>query len=135
MQFTYTYLKSADENKMRVGNYEGKPVFAITKDRLEDTADDRYYYIIYDDNNYLYNNGYVYAMIESNGDVNHFSKRRYLTRREAPAVAKEEPLPQTTTSSSTTGDVVLELMIEDVLTGARTMTVDSLLEGFEYGLD
>lgn len=137
MQFTYTYLKNADENNVKVGNYEGKAVYAITKDRLDDTSE-RYYYIIYDDNNYLYHNGYVYAMVTSGGNVNTFSRRRYNVRREEfkpipTTTPQAQELPQTTTSS-TTGDVELELIVEGTLKKAREMTIDSLLEGFDYGL-
>lgn len=33
------------------------------------------------------------------------------------------------------GDVCLGLMVDEMLSSARDMTVDSLLEGFNYGLE
>ena len=33
------------------------------------------------------------------------------------------------------GDVRLGLMVDEMLQGARNMTVNSLLEGFNYGLE
>jgi hypothetical protein len=86
------------------------------------------------------------ATVDKNGNVTEFNKRRYITRREEPKSAftqevKEIPRaevpqerPAAEVSSSTTGDAVLELIVEDVLKNAREMTIDSLLDGFSYGL-
>ena len=142
MQFTYTYLKSADQNGITVGNYNGYDVVPITKSRLSEKENNNFIYLIYDDDNLLYHNGYVMATVDKNGNVNTFNKRRYIVRREEPKSAftqevKEIPRaedPAAETNSSTTGDAVLELMVEDVLKNAREMTIDSLLEGFNYGL-
>jgi hypothetical protein len=144
MQFTYTYLKSAEMNGITVGNYKGYDVIPTTKSRLTDIESNNYIYLIYDDDNLLYHNGYVMATVDKNGNVTEFNKRRYITRREEPkseegkeiprAVVPQERPAAETNSSSTTGDAVLELMVEDVLKSAREMTIDSLLDGFSYGL-
>ena len=142
MKFTYTYLKNAEDNNMRVGAYNGKDVYAISKNRLMQNESEKYMYIIYDDNNYLYNNGMIYATISENGNVNDFRPKRYVLESK-----REEPKPaftQTTKAAETTtaptsgeevmGDVMLGLLVDDTLRGARETTIDSLLEGFNYGL-
>lgn len=145
MQFTYTYLKNAANNNIMLGNWEGKRVYAISKHDLCDSAHDAY--VIYDDNNLLYYDGKVYGQVSATGSIDLFKARSYSVRRtstpqvesfrsdESPA----EPHPTTTTTKEETGpsvvgDVQLEIMVDDTLKAAREMSIDSLLEGFNYGL-
>ena len=52
-----------------------------------------------------------------------------MVKKEIPAteVVPQEP-------AAVIADVKLEIDVDEVLQAARTMTVDSLLEGFNYGL-
>ena len=142
MQFTYTYLKNAADNNVMLGHWEGKNVYAISKDDLCESAPDAY--VIYDDNNLLYYDGKVYGQVSASGSIDLFRARSYAVRRAAtPQVesfrseeAPEEPqVPEETTpTTSVVGDVQLEIMVDDTLKAAREMSIDSLLDGFNYGL-
>lgn len=151
MQFTYTYLKAAEQSGTIVGKYKGYDVLPTTKAHLAQNGE-RYdvIYLIYDDNNLLYHNGKVFAKVDKNGNVEEFNERRYRLHEEKSAFVKE--IPRSASSESTTAasddttvssdnstsgiiaDVALGMLVEDTLKGARTMSIDSLLEGFDYGL-
>ena len=66
---------------------------------------------------YLNNGVYAYAM-----DLD-----KKLRRRKSATIVEEY--------KGVEGDVLLGLLVDDTLKAARTMTIDSLLEGFNYGLD
>jgi hypothetical protein len=148
MQFTYTYLKSAEMNGVVVGHYKGYDVVPTTKASLARKGeDDNKIYILYDDNNLLYNNGKVFGNVDKNGNVTEFTSRRYLLydkkeevkeipRAETPqeATAAETTAPDTSTSGIV-ADVALESLVEDTLKDAREMSIDGLLKDFNYGLD
>ena len=139
MQFTYTYLKNAENNDIQVGSWKGMPVYACSKHNLPEYPDDEHVYLIYDDENLLYYQGRVYATVSANGNVSEFNSRRYTTvafnkkKKEEVALAAGGEAP--TAAESVEGDVALGLLVEDTLKNARTMTIDGLLEGFNYGLD
>jgi hypothetical protein len=146
MQFTYTYLKNADERGVKVGNYKGYDVVPTTKETLmRKGEDDDYIYLLYDDNNLLYRNGKVFGNVDKNGNVIEFVARRYLIHYEArKEEVKEIPRAETpeettaadisTSTSGIIGDVALEALVEGTLKGAREMSIDGLLKGFDYGL-
>jgi hypothetical protein len=148
MQFTYTYLKSAEQNGIVVGHYKGCDVVPTTKAHLAKNGEKNdVIYLIYDDNNFLYQNGKVFATVKKNGDVDEFYARRYLVyeRREdeksafveTSAAGDEVPTAADTSTSGNNevmADVALGILVEDTLKGARDMSIDSLLEGFDYGL-
>lgn len=135
MGFTETFLKYAAINGDRIGGWKGFDVYSTSKENIEN-GEVRYntVYLVYDDKNYLYKDGYIYGTVSANGNVSEFEKRKYRVKsktEEAPKKEeeKEEKVP------SVVGDVALELAVEDVLEGARYLTIDKLLEGFNYGLD
>jgi hypothetical protein len=150
MQFTYTYLKNAADNNVMLGNWEGKKVYASSKEDLcESSASCAY--VIYDDNNLLYYDGKIYGHVSASGSVDLCKVRAYNVRRAAPQV-KEIPrsasddarasseAPQEATAAETTApgmvaDVVLEALVEDTLKEAREVSIDGLLKGFNYGLE
>ncbi len=148
MQFTYTYLKSAEMNGVTVGHYKGYDVVPTTKANLAKNGEDYdYIYLIYDDDNLLYRDGKVFGSVDKNGNVTEFMARRYLLheRRKEAEEVKEIPRAEsseerTAADTSTSGnnevmaDIALGILVEDTLKGARTMSIDSLLEGFNYGL-
>lgn len=149
MQFTYTYLKSAEQNGITVGNYKGYDVVPTTKAHLAKNGErDDKIYLLYDDNNLLYQNGKVFANVDKYGNVTEFVARRYLLQykekekeevKEIPRAEtpEEAPAADTTTSGNNEiiADVALEALVEDTLKGAREMSVDGLLKDFNYGLD
>lgn len=140
MQFTYTYLKNAADNCISLGHWEGKKVYAISKDDLCEPSS-LYAYVIYDDNNLLYYDGKVYGQVSASGSIDLFRARSYAVRRTSESFRGEEApqeTPPTTTTEETgpsvVGDVQLEIMVDNTLKAAREMSIDSLLEGFNYGL-
>ena len=134
MQFSYTYLKQAADNKIKIGNWKGMDVYAISRDRIYTDANDSYCYVIYDDDNLLYYRDRVYAKVSKYGDVSEFNSRVY----HYPQPEKKNKVVEITTTApaaeSVVADVALGLLVEDTLKGARNLTIDSLLEGFNYGL-
>ena len=144
MQFTYTYLKNAEMNGLTVGRYNGCDVIPTTKETLARNGEKSdYIYLLYDDNNLLYHNGKVFAKVDKNGNVTEFMARRYLlydrreeVTKEVPRAEtpKEAPAAEVSTTTEVIADVALGILVEDTLKGARDMSIDSLLEGFDYGL-
>jgi hypothetical protein len=137
MQFTYTYLKNAEMNGLTVGRYNGCDVIPTTKETLARNGEKSdYIYLLYDDNNLLYHNGKVFAKVDKNGNVTEFMARRYLLydRREEVKEAPRAETPQEAPAAEVIADVALGILVEDTLKSARDMSIDSLLEGFNYGL-
>ena len=155
MKFSYQNLKSAEHSGDRVGNWKGFPVFASRRMFLDDKASGAFF-IVYDDDNLIVkrDNGtwYCYGQVSESGSVTECDKRRYNMYAEAvycydtqtyepaahavcgktasqcdgtAAAAHDEPI----------GDVKIGIDVDAVLQNAREMTVDSLLEGFNYGLE
>ena len=165
MTFDYYTLKKAEREGMRLGNWNGKAVFASSANNLENRGNGAYY-ILYDDENRIVartNNGWKsFGEVTEQGSVNEYSSaRNYKTPAEAAAAARRastsgmryssEPIPQATVTVSyapegsyspgydraerPVGDVKLEIDVEKTLKMAREMTVESLLEGFLPGVD
>ena len=161
MTFDYSTLRKAEREGMRLGNWNGKAVFASSANNLENKGSGAYY-ILYDDENRIVartNNGWKsYGEVSAQGSVNEYSSaRNYKTPAEAAAAArkaKEErsystsgmryssnPIPQATVTvsyaSETPGytSVKTELDVEKTLKMAREMSIEDLLEGFLPGLD
>ena len=155
MKFSYQSLKMAELGGDRVGNWKGFPVFASRRVLLDDKAGGAFF-IVYDDDNVIVkrDNGvwYCYGQVSESGSVEECSKRRYsvyaepvtkycATGHEAAAHAvcgKNDAECDGTAAAAAdevVGDVKVGLDIDALLSSVRTMTVDSLLEGFNYGLD
>lgn len=151
MKFSYSNLKSADQGGNRVGNWHGAPVFASSQHGLKNKSSG-VYYIVYDDNNKIvrYKNGdwYEYGTVSEAGNVDEYrSPRSYVREYQSPQYYKEEThavCGKTADECDGTaaaadcgpiGDVKIGIDVEAVLKNAREMTVDSLLEGFNYGLE
>jgi hypothetical protein len=138
MGFTETYLKYAAINGDRIGGWKGFDVYSTSKANIEN-GEARYntVYLIYDDNNYLYKDGYVYGTVSANGNVSETEKRRYRVK-EAPKKEEEAPkkkeAPTHEVEDHVIGDVELGIEVDKVLENVRTMSIDDLLKGFNYGL-
>ena len=165
MTFDYNTLKRAARDGSRLGNWNGKAVFAASANDLENKGSGAYY-ILYDDENRIVartNNGWKsFGEVSVQGSVNEYSSaRNYKTPAEAAAAARKastsgmryssEPIPQAvmsvTVSSEGTyspgydrterpvGDVKTEIDVEKTLKMAREMSIEDLLEGFLPGVD
>lgn len=164
MTFDYNTLKRAARDGLRLGNWNGKAVFAAPSSRLDNLGTGAYY-ILYDDENKIVaktSNGWKsYGEVSESGSVSEYSSARtYRTPAETAAAARKastsgmryfsEPIPQATMTVSyasetsyapgydrterPVGDVKLGLDVEGTLKKAREMTVESLLEGFLPGV-
>lgn len=148
MKFSYNNLKNAERAGERVGNWKGMPVFASASTHLHQYGAGAYY-IVYNDDNVIVrrDNGdawWCYGFVSEDGQVTECDRRRYSVYGE-PAPAYEahavcgknaaECDGTAAAADEVVGDVKLGLDIDAILSGVRTMTVDSLLEGFDYGLD
>lgn len=114
MTFDYYTLKKAEREGMRLGNWNGRAVFASSANHLEDKGSGAYY-ILYDDENRIVartDNGWKsFGEVTTQGSVNEYSSaRNYKTPAEAAAAARKassktstsgmryssEPIPQAT---------------------------------------
>ena len=151
MKFSYQTLRSAELGGDRVGNWKGFPVFASRRVLLNDKAGGAFF-IVYDDDNVIVKRDsgtwYCYGQVSESGSVEECDKRRYNAYAEPmiyrEAVAAHAVCGKTDAECDGTaaaavdevvGDVKVGLDIDALLSSVRNMTVDSLLEGFNYGLD
>lgn len=156
MTFDYSTLKRCAKDGNRLGNWNGKAVFAAGSHQLDNLGTGAFY-ILYDDENKIVGkttNGWKsYGTVTEHGSVNEYSSpRNYRTagveamnpkRASYPPVAstpgkqRNEPeyVPGYDRSEKPVGDVKTAMDVEATLRQAREMTVADLLEGFNYGLD
>ena len=102
MTFDYNTLKKASKNGSRLGNWNGKAVFAASANDLENKGSGAYY-ILYDDENKIVartNSGWKsYGEVTEQGSVNeYYSARNYKTPAEAAAAAARKASSKTSTS-------------------------------------
>ena len=93
MTFDHYTLKKAEREGMRLGNWNGKAVFASSANHLENKGSGAYY-ILYDDENKIVartNSGWKsYGEVTEQGSVNEYSSaRNYKTPAEAAAAARK----------------------------------------------
>lgn len=93
MTFDYSTLRKAEREGMRLGNWNGKAVFASSANNLENKGSGAYY-ILYDDENRIVartNNGWKsFGEVTEQGSVNEYSSaRNYKTPAEAAAAARK----------------------------------------------
>ena len=163
MTFDYNTLKRMAREGQRLGNWNGKAVFAASATQLQNLGTGAYY-ILYDDENKIVaktSNGWKsYGEVSESGSVSEYSSaRNYRTPAEVAEAARKastrtstsgmryssEPIPQAAAVASYApgynrterpmGDVQMGFDVEGTLKKAREMTVESLLEGFLPGVD
>ena len=149
MKFSYDNLRMMEKTGDRVGNWKGYPVFAVREMNLDNKSGGAFF-IVYDDDNVIVkrDNGawYCYGQVSVEGQVEECSKRRYKAYAQADtyevaahAVCGKDASECDGTAAAAcdevVGDVKVGLDIDALLSSVRTMTVNSLLEGFNYGLD
>lgn len=147
--FTRSALKNAWLNDDRIGRWNNSPVYAMERASMGDECVNGVYYVIFDDGNKLVKlNGsgefILYGYITESGHVEEYNyKMRYISpkeEREAAAATEAEREAKETAAEAAEyeeviGDVRLGDLVAQTLATARTMTIDSLLEGFNYGLE
>lgn len=114
MTFDYNTLKRMAKEGQRLGNWNGKAVFAAPSTRLDNLGTGAYY-ILYDDENKIVaktSNGWKsYGEVSESGSVSEYSSARtYRTPAETAAAARKtstsgmryssEPIPQATMTVS-----------------------------------
>lgn len=142
MSFTYNELKTAEKYGEKVGAWKGKPVFACSKANLESKGSG-VYYIVYDDHNAIVARSsggglWQYGNVSASGNVSEFDQSvRYDKPAPQPkkAVAAATSTPGKEEAGHVSADFKMEMDVEAVLKQAREMTINSLLDGFNYGLD
>ena len=120
-----TILLEASVSGEAVARWKNKLVYASTKEGMYKKKYDHNYYIIIDDRRTLvrFENGvcYKYGYVDSEGNVDDLAKPQvYFAIDEVDEVI---------------GNVKIGIMVDKMLKSARDITIDSLLEGFNYGLE
>ena len=144
MEFTYGNLKAFEKTGDSLGKWSGLPVFPASKYDLKNKGNG-VYYIIYDDANVIVRRFddvfYVYGTVDRVGSVDEWDSRKAyldLSEKKKKSVAKTKSVATAPTvvvaAEPVVGDVKLGIDVDDVLKNAREMSIDSLLEGFNYGL-
>lgn len=139
MEFTYGNLKSFEKTGDSLGKWSGLPVFPASKYDLKNKGNG-VYYIIYDDANIIVKRiddvFYAYGTVDRVGSVDEWGSREaYLDLSEKKTKSVSAAIPVAVAAEPVVGDVKLGIDVDDVLKNAREMSIDSLLEGFNYGLD
>lgn len=125
MTFDHYTLKKAEREGMRLGNWNGKAVFASSANHLENKGSGAYY-ILYDDENKIVartNSGWKsYGEVTSQGSVNEYSSaRNYKTPAEAAEAARKA-----SSKSSTSGmRSAATLQSEPIPQATMTVTADA----------
>ena len=148
--FTYENLMMAEAQKVSIGKWKGLQVYACAKANLKPI--NGVYWIIYDDDNKIvwYNSiidkFYAYGTIDKKGNVDEWEKCKIYTpikAKEKYVLYEEEIVNKMINElevveeeeSAIIGDVAYGIDVDDTLKWARTITIDDLLAGFNYGLE
>lgn len=158
MNFDYYTLKKLAKEGSRIGNWNGKAVFAASASNLENLGGGAFY-VLYDDENKIVGRDgkhfYSYGTVSESGSVSEYSSRRRYNAvcetqhdhgyNNMTMKYSSEPIPAATAAVSyapgydvserPVGDVKAEIDVEKVLKSAREMSVESLLDGFLAGVD
>lgn len=148
MYLDYDVLKRYCDNGNKIGDWKYQEVYVSKSDLLEDESRANYY-ILYDDDNKLvgFVNGYWQVMghVSSRGSVMECSRYKYEfpnekmsskneTKNSNKKMNSKNENEMENSNEEVIGDVRLGLIVDETLQGARNMTIDSLLVGFNYGL-
>ena len=140
MTLDYNTLKKAARDGLRLGNWNGKAVFAASASSLDNLGTGAYY-ILYDDENKIVardNSGWKsYGEVGESGSVHEYSTSRvYHTPAEvAEAAVDATYAPGYDISERPTGDVKMGIDVEATLRRARELSIDDLLVGFLPNVD
>lgn len=77
MRFDYNTMREYARRKEPIGKYNGVLVFSMRRINYQDLQDDKgYYYLIYDDGNYIVRDNYIYALLSENGNLHEYNEKR-----------------------------------------------------------
>ena len=135
MEFSYENLRNSFQNKNSIGEFWNRDVYVISKDNLCD-VDDRYVYVVYDyHNQVIMKDGpmwYLVGELRPSGKVEMRGRRQPYYIPTKPVFTKEKPQELPVAAET---NVSINMDVEEMLKAARAMTVSSLLDGFNYGLE
>lgn len=154
MEFSYENLRNSFQNGNPIGEFWNRDVYAISIDNLCN-VDGRYVYVVYDHHNQIIlkdgDTWYWIGQLQRSGKVDMMNKRQpyyippkpvqvqALPREEEKLPRKEEkPVAATNIAAMSVAaetNVSINMDIDEMLKAARAMTVSSLLDGFNYGLE
>ena len=157
MTFDYNTLKRAARDGSRLGNWNGKAVFAASANDLENKGSGAFYILYDDDNKIVGRDGkfyYSYGTVNAGGSVSEYSSRRryglamqahegeykmnmamkYSSEPVSAATVAVSYAPGYDVSERPVADVKVEIDVEATLKKAREMTIDDLLDGFMVGV-
>lgn len=143
MNFDYKTLKEIAEIGRMVGSWNGKQVFAASSADLQNLGNGAYY-ILYDDENKIvgrYRDHWKsYGEVSESGSVTEYNTPRnynvgYYEAPKTESKSESNYTPGYDVADHPVGDVKMEIDVEATLKAARTMIVEDLLVGFDYGLD
>lgn len=147
MTFTYEVMKRLAEKSEDVGIFRGKRLRSIASYAgFQDKLNKHCCYVIYNEGNIIItyyessSDWYVIGFLTVNGIIEFYQEsyrykgiRRVEAKEEKKIVEKEDK--KDLEREKWVEDVVVMELVEDVLNNARNMTIDKLLEGFNYGLE
>ena len=152
MKFSYANLKSASKIGEQIGKWKGYNVYAASKYDLVSLGSGAVF-IIYDDDNEIVRKidgeWYSFGECSESGQVLEWDRRRKYNvvatvhsyyREDTHAVCGKTASECDGTAAAAAncgpiGDVKIGIDVDAVLKNAREMTIDSLLDGFDYGLE
>lgn len=145
MKLTYGYLYAAARDDIKIGRWQGIDVYAASDIDLKKGKRHNFYYVIYDNDNKLvgFKNGYwqVFGYVGEDGVVEEIDRFKYEFLNEKMKyefkneTSNEKVDLKNENENEIIADVKLGMLVDEMLSSARTMTVNSLLEGFNYGLE
>lgn len=141
MNFDFMTLEKYEKRGEKLGSWRGLPVFALSRHHLKEKGNGAYY-VLYDDDNVLvrYHEGEykIYGIVDEYGSVNEYtyteSYYKALAAETATSATEVSYTPGYDVAATVVADVITAANVDEVLANARTLTVDSLLAGFNYGL-
>lgn len=160
MNYTYTSLERASQTGMKLGDYQGARVYATSEARLNNESKfPDCIYCVYDDGNALVrwneieDDWLIVGYLDTTGriDDRHAGRAyKFMNRKNTPAAVNVKMKSKTEMKNESKksnekgnsnenepiiADVRLEIEVENTLKNAREMSIDSLLAGFNYGLE
>lgn len=144
MIFDYDTLKEMSNSE--IGNWNGWKIFVTSTEELEKyrNKSSNTLYILYDDENIVVyfdtttQNWKILGYVTTRGQVVKTNSKVYQDekKQDEDEYKNEEPVAAITYSpgyeidEKPTGDVKIDLIVEDILNRSRDLTVSELLEGF-----
>lgn len=150
MRFDYSTMREYARRKEPIGKYNGVLVFSMRRIDYQNLQDDKgYYYLIYDDGNYIVRDNYIYALLSENGNLNEYSEKRvYLKDKDKEPVivrnvyvgdngeAKKAKVVVSNNTKSETPEVkpaLVEDNLSSVFFDRISQEIDNILKGdFNY---